>query len=37
MENNYGMAHHKGGKSNYTKFVLMLLCSFIAMYNNNVP
>ncbi|SFH40338.1 DUF305 domain-containing protein [Pontibacter chinhatensis] len=32
MENNHEMAQHKGGKSNYTNFVLMLLSSFIAMY-----
>ena len=32
MENNYGMNRNKEGKYHYTKFVLMLLGSFIAMY-----
>jgi peptidoglycan/LPS O-acetylase OafA/YrhL len=32
MENNHGMNHNKEGKYQYTKFVLMLLGSFIAMY-----
>lgn len=32
MENNHGMNHGNGSKSHYTKFVLMLLGSFIAMY-----
>ncbi|NEW79784.1 MAG: DUF305 domain-containing protein [Gelidibacter sp.] len=32
MENNQGMNQSKENKSHYTKFVLMLLGSFIAMY-----
>ncbi|MFO7658960.1 MAG: DUF305 domain-containing protein [Bacteroidales bacterium] len=32
MENNNGMNQSKGRKGNYTKFVLMLLGSFTAMY-----
>lgn len=32
MENNSGMNQNKGGKNHYTKFILMLLGSFIAMY-----
>lgn len=32
MENNHGMNQNKERKSHYTKFVLMLLGSFIAMY-----
>ena len=32
MENNHGMNQSKESKSHYTKFVLMLLASFIAMY-----
>lgn len=32
MENNQGMNQRKESKSHYTKFVLMLLGSFIAMY-----
>jgi peptidoglycan/LPS O-acetylase OafA/YrhL len=32
MENNHGMNQEEKGKNHYTKFVLMLLASFIAMY-----
>ncbi|WP_299821301.1 DUF305 domain-containing protein [uncultured Pontibacter sp.] len=32
MENKHGMTQNEESKSHYTKFVLMLLCSFIAMY-----
>lgn len=32
MENNSRMNQNKGGKNHYTKFILMLLGSFIAMY-----
>lgn len=32
MESNHGMNQSKESKSHYTKFVLMLLTSFIAMY-----
>ncbi len=32
MENNHGMNQSKKSKGHYTKFVLMLLGSFIAMY-----
>ena len=32
MENDHGMNQNKEGKKHYTKFVLMLLGSFIAMY-----
>lgn len=32
MENNHRMNQNKEGKNHYTKFVLMLLGSFIAMY-----
>lgn len=32
MENNHGMHQSKEHKSNYTKFIWMLIASFIAMY-----
>lgn len=32
MENNHEMTHNMEGKNPYTRFVLMLLASFIAMY-----
>ncbi len=32
MDRKHQMLENKGSMSNYTKFVLMLLCSFIAMY-----